>query len=118
MSESPRTVAPSLDALVTSPGTLDTLPRHVAAIVYRQVARLEADLRARLLEAAALDTDAPISEADRLVGVDEAARLLSTSADSLYRKWPKLGFAFKDPIDGRIKFRLSGVARYVEGRAR
>jgi hypothetical protein len=54
---------------------------------------------------------------DEVVDIAATARLLRTSVDSLHRKWKKLPFAFKDPIDGRLKFRRSGIERYVAQRA-
>jgi len=55
-------------------------------------------------------------ELDGLELGDGAAKMLATSADTLYSKWKKLPFAFKDPLDGKIKFRVSGIERYIAGR--
>lgn len=90
---------------------MDTLPAALVADLYRQVAPVEATLRARLLRIGASQPEA--AEPDRLLRKREAAKILATSEDSLNRRWPTLTFAFKDPIDGHLKFSLRGIERYI-----
>jgi hypothetical protein len=74
----------------------------------RRAARLAADLQTLLLGSGA-DGQKGARESDRLILIDEAAKMLATSEDTLYSKWKRLPFAFKDPLDGKIKFRVSGI---------
>ncbi len=107
---------PTLDALAGDPSLVDMLPRHTLADLYMSIARLEALVRARLL-ALRPDADrATGSEPDRALGIDEAAAMLQMTKDYLYRSWSKLGLGFKD-ADGRVKFPLSRVQRYIRARA-
>jgi hypothetical protein len=50
---------------------------------------------------------------ERLLTVDEAAALLQTTTDHLYRHWKELPFAFKlSPRQPR--FSLRGIHHYIE----
>lgn len=109
-------VVPTLDDLRREPGLATSLPRPLVAQLYADVARLEADLRARLFAFSVDDASPPAPVGDRAVGLEEAARLLAMSTDSLYRKWRSLGIGYKD-ADGRVKFSLSSVQRYIRARA-
>lgn len=117
MTDHPRPV-PSLDQLADDPKLADGLPRTVLVDLFRLVRHLEIELDTRLRgdAATAVPTDAS-PDSDRLLRLKEAAAMLKTSTDSLYAKWKKLPFAFKDPVDGRIKFRLSGIERHIRQRS-
>lgn len=104
----------SLDALAADPSLIPSLPPHIQADLYRQAARLEADLRAYLLTAGRPAQDDQHAAADKALTIGEAATLLCTSKDSLYRKWRRLDFAYRDPLDGRVKFSRAGLERYVD----
>lgn len=71
------------------------------------------ELRALIREAIAgnaLPTD------DRLVEVDEAARILNVSEDWLYHNWKKLPFARK--LGHKLlKFSVGGMNRWIAGRS-
>jgi hypothetical protein len=67
------------------------------------------------LAARALDVES-VDAPDEMLGIEEAARALHTSVDSLHRKWKKLNFCFKDPIDNRLKFSRSGIEKYQRAR--
>jgi hypothetical protein len=109
---------PALESVQANPDLIERLPSEVIAALYSQAASVEAILRARLLALNAVGQGQPMSiESERALHIEEAARLLNTSADSLYRKWPKLPFAYKDPLDGKIKFSLRGIERYIASRA-
>lgn len=103
---------PSLDALAGDVSLISSLSPPALSQVYVEAARLEAALRARL---SVLAADRPTEkEADGVLTIREAADLLRVSRDSLYRKWRRLDFAYRDGLDGRVKFSRRGVERYVD----
>ena len=105
---------PSIDALVQDPSRFNSFTSEVQDAIYERVLTLEARLRAKILTR----RFSQIAETNRadLVLVEEASALLKTSRDSLYSKWSRLPFAYKDPIDGRVKFSRSGIEKYISGR--
>jgi hypothetical protein len=50
---------------------------------------------------------------DKLLDIAEAAEVLNTSKDWLYRNWKKLPFVVQ-LSPRQIRFSLQGIARYVE----
>ena len=59
--------------------------------------------------------------ADDVIRIDEAAKILGTTPDNLYRKrlraLPGIGgghLGYKDPLDGRVKFRRSALLDYLK----
>lgn len=50
---------------------------------------------------------------DRLLTIDEAAELLNTSKDWLYRNWKKLPFVIQ-LSPKQIRFSLKGIHRYID----
>jgi hypothetical protein len=97
------------------------LPQFIAAIgVLRDRAEVAfAALTARVPWAYrddATEAKAQTGDPERIVLIEEAARLLGTSVDTLYDKWRKLPFAYKDPLDGKVKFRISGIEKYIQRR--
>lgn len=109
---------PTLDALAEDPARFQSLPATLQADLYRRAARLEAELRAHLLTASRPAQDDQHAAADKALTIGEAATLLCTSKDSLYRKWRGLDFAYRDPLDGRVKFSRRGVERYIASRCK
>lgn len=105
---------PTLDALAADSSLLSSLSPPALSAVYGEVARLEAALRARLFLLTIKHHQE--KEADEVLTLREAAALLRTSVDALHRKWPRLGFAYKDPLDGRVKFSRRGLERYLTHR--
>src|SRR5258708_2652434 len=103
---------PTLDALAADPSLVRSLDPSSLRALYAQAAQLEAALRALLLTA----KPQPEKEVERILTIREAADLLRVSRDRLYRKWRTLPGAFKDPLDGRVKFRLRGLERYIAAR--
>jgi len=117
------TPAPTLDELATHPERVRELPSEVARDRLLRLAPLQEALRLQALSAQADGNGAAggptgpgEAEAADILTLEEAAQLLRTSPDTLYRKWKKLPFAFKDPLDGKIKFSRSGVERYLKSR--
>lgn len=107
-------LAPSLAEVLANPAVLDRLAVDVLLDLRRQVRHLHTDLDAAIVRQLA-DRRGQVA-AERVVGVEEAAKRLLTSEDTLYAKWKKLPFAYKDPLDGKIKFRMSGIDRYLASR--
>jgi hypothetical protein len=105
---------PTLEQVAADPGVLDAVPVSIQLALYRQAAVVEAALRARLITANG-PGGGPIAAADRdgVVGIGEAASMLSTTKDTLYRKWRGLPFAYKDALDGRIKFHRAALAKHI-----
>jgi hypothetical protein len=89
---------------------LETLSADDLDALYTQVARLEADLRARLL------TRHPASQPDRVLSLPEAAQRLGMTTAWLSRRgnWQRVG-GYKDR-DRKIKFPLSALEAYVRAR--
>jgi hypothetical protein len=83
--------------------------------LYGQIAPLEAHLRALLAASEKPEMSRP-RDSCQVVLIEEAAKRLATSEDTLYTKWRKLPFAFKDPLDGKIKFRVNGIDEYIASR--
>lgn len=93
-------------ALVDLP--LERLPAAVG-----EIARVQAVLTLRLSSAAGA------REPDRLVGIDEAARLLSIDEGTLYRKAKSLPFTVR--LGRQLRFSAAGLDRYIrekQGRQR
>lgn len=110
------TLLPTLDQLTADPGHLNRLPLTVLVDLRGRVDHLRAELdRAITLRLARHDGEAP-AEGDRALTIEEAAQLLHTSKDTLYRKWRKLPFAYKDPVDGHIKFSFLGLQKHLRQR--
>src|SRR5262249_29623269 len=110
------TAVPTLAEIQGEPAILEGLALDTLLALQRQVRHLDVDLEAAIARQMASRRANAGAEPDRLLLIEEAAAMLKTSVDSLYSKWSKLPFAFKDPLDGKIKFRLSGIERYITGR--
>ncbi len=108
-------VVTSLDRIADGQA-LDGLAAPAIVALYERAAMAEARLRARMLTLAPDTNHASASEADRVLGVKEAAGMLGMTKDYLYRHWARLGLAYKDS-DGHLKFPLSKIERYIRMRA-
>ena len=106
---------PSLDEMVNNPSLIEGFSRATRAQLYRLVARLEAELRSLLLVVPSPERGESFvdSTADTTLTISEAAELLRTSKDTLYRKWRRLNFAYKDPLDHQIKFSRAGIDKHI-----
>jgi len=60
----------------------------------------------------------PRVEPVEVVGIEEAARLLGTSTDSLYRKRKRLRLGYLDPLDKKVKFTRAELDAYVRHQQR
>ena len=108
---------PSLDELAAKRELVEQLPLDTLRARARDAAMLAADLQVTLLARLTKDGAATNSDtSEMLLDLHEAAGRLRISPDTLYSKWKRLPFAFKDPLDGRLKFRASGIERYIAAR--
>jgi hypothetical protein len=102
-----------LEQVLLNPKLLDSMPRACLVKLYQEAARVEAELRARLLaQTQATGANVPATLEPPL-NLGQAAALLATSKDTLYRKWQQLPFAYKDQLDGQIKFSRAGLESYM-----
>lgn len=108
------TALPSLDELVREPEKIGALPTTTVRALYPVAVRLEAELRSRLLVDSGDANTAPAAE-DRALGLEDAATVLGMKPSTLYRKWRALGVGYRD-ADGRVKFTLSSLQRYLTRR--
>ena len=108
---------PTWNDLFADPSLFDRLPSEAQATLYEQIAAMQAKLLAKTIINARSTAQQSSSEPDRALGIGEAARRLNTSKDSLYRIWRRLPFAYKDPIDGKVKFSGKGIERHISQRA-
>ena len=107
------TPVPTLDQLAQNPARVADLPPALVRDLYPVAARLEAELRARLLAAGGDDSTA--GPEDRAFGLVEAAAMLGMKRGTLYRKWRALGIGYRD-ADGRVKFTRATLHRYIARR--
>lgn len=110
------TPVPSLGEVLADRTLLGGLPISVLVDLRRQLRHLDADL-----DAVIADRMAPASshqDMTTVLGVDETARRLDTSPDSLYRKRKRLRLGYIDPLDGRLKFTGQEIAEYVRRQKR
>ena len=107
---------PSLGEVLADAAILGRLPLEALIGLRRQVRHLDADLDAALARRVALGTDRP--ESIEVVGVEEAAKLLDTSTDSLYRKHKRLRLGYIDNLDGRLKFTAQEIREYIRRQRR
>jgi Helix-turn-helix domain len=105
---------PDLAAVIADPSIMQSAPPAVQAELYRQILRLEADVRVHFLSSLAPRESSEASE--EVLTMAEAAALLRISKDTLYRKWRQLPGAYKDSLDGQIKFRRRSLDRYLQQR--
>jgi predicted DNA-binding transcriptional regulator AlpA len=100
----------TLDDLNRDPQLASTLSRKQLVDMYRQAARLEADLHAHLL---ATPAEVPHDDAgDRLLTATEAAARLGYTRDWLYRHAHELPFTVRIR-GGRPRFSDHGISRYL-----
>ena len=103
---------PSLEELVADLSLARDLPVATRVNLYRAVAHLEAELRTDFLADIARASRS-VDEPNRALSINEAAAILRTTKDSLYRRGRRLGLGYKDPLDGRLKFSRRALERYI-----
>jgi hypothetical protein len=106
-----------LGLLLGDPARAATLSPKERANLYRQVARLEADLRALII------AEGPGAEAsrdetpDRLLTAAEVGPRLGHTRDWVYRHADALPFTVRI-LGGRPRFSAQGLARYLRSHQR
>jgi excisionase family DNA binding protein len=109
------TPVPTLDELAADPGKSAGLPLEAARALLARCAFAHGVLIARLLEAPENGAGAPqVAPEDRLLGVEEAARMLNVSRDWLYRRVGRLPFVVR--LGRTVRFSARGVERYIRQR--
>jgi hypothetical protein len=111
-----RAAVPGLPVELSDPTALDQLSLTVLVDLRRQIRHLDAEVDGAIARRAPLEPGQP--GPDAVLGVEEAARRLDTSADSLYRKHKRLRLGYKDPLDGRLKFTQQEIADYIRRQRR
>jgi hypothetical protein len=109
-------MAPTLAEMLADPSGVEVLSIEAAVNLRREALRLAADLDA--VVARGLSTGTPKAVLAPVLGVKEAAVMLGTSTDSLYRKHKSLRLGFICPLDGKLKFLPSELAAYVARQGR
>jgi excisionase family DNA binding protein len=100
---------PGLDDLAADPSrAADLAPEVARALILRAAAVVAA-----LATSPSAGPPAPVPE-DRLLSVDEAARLLGVSPDWLYRRAHRLPFTVR--MGRVVRFSATGLARYIQQR--
>ncbi len=84
----PLTAVPTIADLLTTPMLAGTLPRAVLTHLYRQVAPLEAHIRAALAGGEATQAESIVVATD-WISLDEAAALVGRSRSWLLRRHPR-----------------------------
>lgn len=86
------------------------------AVLHRQVRYLDADISAAITNR----RTQPSGQHDMgaVLSIDEAAKRLNTSSDSLYRKRKRLRLGYIDPLDGRLKFTEQEINDYIRRQQR
>lgn len=107
MAASGPVLVPGLDDLARDPSQAAALPPDAARALFGQAVLVQTALLPYL------GTPEPRPERVEVLGVEEAARRLGTSADSLYRKRKRLRLGYIDPLDGKLKFTTEEVDRYI-----
>lgn len=105
-----------LHDLIENPARVAELTREDAAQALAELKGLESGLLLRLVaETAKESAPAPVTnnQPDRLIGVEEAAELLGTSAKWLYAHWQELPFAQKLGPKS-LRFSANGIQRWIE----
>ena len=95
---------------------LDHLPTQALVGLRRQVRHLDADIDAAITSRMAKGIGR--QDMGAVMGIEEAAKRLDTSSDSLYRKHNRLRLGYIDPLDGRLKFTEQEISDYIRRQRR
>ena len=101
---------PTLDQVLNEPALAEALPRSLLAALYRQAARLEAELRA-ILATNNQDPGSENQKHDRLLDAKKAAAKLDVSTDWLYERANELPFTVR--LGGSVKFSEQGIEEHI-----
>jgi hypothetical protein len=115
LARAPLATMPTLVALLGDRALLESASHGALVELRRQLHHLAADLDAAITNRAAQGSDQQLGE---VFGVEEAAKRLDTSTDSLYRKHKRLRLGYIDRLDGRLKFTEREINDYVRRQRR
>ncbi len=107
------TPLPTLDELAAHPERAQELPPEVARDLLLRLAPLQEALRLGALHADVNGQPEALAE-ERLLTVEEAARMLGCSKDHLYRHAAKYPFTVR--LDSRLRFSARGIERFIRQR--
>lgn len=102
---------PTLADLARDPSTLDGLPAEAIPALVGEAASLHARLLARLM---ASGQDGKPDSPERLLSVDEAARMLQVSKSWLYKRTARLPFVVK--VGSRVCYSEAGIRAWIRRR--
>jgi excisionase family DNA binding protein len=100
-----------LAALVEDPARVATVPPGRIPALLSQLSALQGAMAARLISA---DRGEPVSSADTLLTVDQAAERLGVSTDWLFRRSRTLPFVVR--LGRHLRFSNRGIDRYLRNR--
>jgi hypothetical protein len=109
---------PTLDQLAEDPGQVAKLPREIIAVLYEQIAVLEARLRSRLLaQPAAAEPPAPPSP-DEWISAEEVTRRFGLDPPWLtrHRRLLRGRKILATPSRKKSLYHLRRLARFLEDR--
>jgi hypothetical protein len=92
---------------------LSRLPRATLLDLQCQVRHLDVDIDAAIDRQPMARQGTSGTETERLVLIEEAARILATSTGSIHRKWKRLRLGFIDAIDGKWKITVRELEEYI-----
>lgn len=105
---------PKLEDLVVNPDLASLLPAEAIPAMLGELERLRAALWVRLT-VPQNNKNGDHAAGDRLLDVKEAAAVLHSTADYLYRHSTKLPFAVR--MGRKVLFSEAGIERYIRQRA-
>jgi predicted DNA-binding transcriptional regulator AlpA len=106
-------IVPKLADLLSDPAKVSLVPSEAIPTMLGDLERLSAILWARLSLPQASGNGSAES-GDRLLDAKEAAAMLHTSTDYLYRHSSKLPFTVR--VGRKVLFSEAGIARYIRAR--
>jgi hypothetical protein len=105
---------PKLADLIADPRNVASVPLEAIPALRAELAKLDSLLLMRLtFPQSGRSTDCQ-ADGNRLLGVKEAAEILHTTTDYLYRYSSKLPFTVR--LGRRLRFSLAGIDRYIRQR--
>jgi len=108
------TPLPTLDELAAHPELARELPPEVAQDLLARLAPLQIVLLAQAIRPLGGGNGQGEPQEDRLLTVEEAAKMLGLSTDWLYRRAGKLPFTVR--LGRQLRFSERGLDRYIRQR--
>lgn len=108
---------PTLDDLTRDPMTATSLPADIVETLLGKTAIVQSILISRLLALRATRQDYAHSESadgDRLLTVEEAARMIGKSESHLYHQAANYPFTVR--VGGNLRFSRTGIEKFIRQR--